>query len=122
MPPARQLAGSPPPTGYLQCRSITLPTVNRVTARIAILSILIADQRVLDLLVAAAAAEAAGVSLPPPPPQPPYHVLEKVSAATVTLHLQWREGAGERKGGPRVAGPAQRTEEAGRLKEVGCRQ
>lgn len=41
--------------------------VSRATARIAILSILIADQPVLDLLLTAAAAEAAGVSLAPSP-------------------------------------------------------
>lgn len=74
------------------------------------------------MLVAAAAAEAAGVSLPPSPAPASYHVLEKVSAATVTLHRQWRERAGKRKGGPGVAGPAQRAEKAGRLKEVGCGQ
>lgn len=67
MPPARQLAGSPPPIGYLHSRSITVPTVSRATARIAILSILIADQPVLDLQLTAAAAEAAGVSLAPSP-------------------------------------------------------
>lgn len=72
--------------------------------------------------MAATAAEAAGVSLPPPPPQSPYHVLEKVSAETVTLRRQWQEGAWEHRGGPGVARPAQRGEDAGRRTEVGCRQ
>lgn len=72
--------------------------------------------------MAAAAAEAAGVSLPPPPPQPPYHVLEKVSATTVTLRRQWREGAWKHRGGPEVARPAQRGEDAGRRSKVGCGQ
>lgn len=101
MRPARRLAGSPAPTGYIHCRSITLPTVNRATARIAILSILIADQRVLDLLVAAAAAEAAGVSLPPSPAPVSLPCPRKGECSDCHFALTVAGGVREAQGRPR---------------------
>lgn len=67
MPPARRLAGSLPPTGYLHCRSITLPTVNRVTARLLSSPSSLPISGYWTCWWRAAAAEAAGVSLPPSP-------------------------------------------------------
>lgn len=109
MPPARQLAGSPPPIGYLHSRSITVPTVSRATARIAILSILIADQPVLDLLLTAAAAEAAGVSLAPSPapvslPCPRKGECSNCHFAPTVVG----GGRGTQGRGPGVPGPVQR--------------
>lgn len=74
------------------------------------------------MLVAAAAAETAGVSLAPSPAPASLPCPRKGECSDCHFAPTVAGGGRGAQGRPEVAGPVLRTEEAGRLKEVGCRQ